>query len=133
MNRLDTMRRLNEAFNAGDQRWTDFYTDDAEFFMPPEWPDEALLVGPAEIDRAARMWGEQLDDYRWDVERLIETPEFVLGLYWHRGRIKGTDQQVEAQVGALFYLEGEKIGKVVSYGTWDAALASAGLADEVTG
>ena len=53
--------------------------------------------------------------------------ECVVGLYRHTGHIRGTEQRVESEVGALFYFTGEKISRVVTYGTWAEALRAAGV------
>jgi SnoaL-like domain len=125
--RTDILRRLNVEFNAGSESWVESYAADAEFVMPAEWPDKRFLRGPAEIARAADLWGENVDDYGWDEERLIETSDFVVGLYHHRGRIRGTDQRIAAEVGALFYFEGATIVRVLTFSTWAAALEAAGI------
>jgi ketosteroid isomerase-like protein len=126
--RIEILERLNVAFNERADGWLDDYADDVEFVMPPEWPDDRVLHGPAEVERVAGLWSENLDDYGWDQERLIEADDCVVGLFRHRGRIRGTDQRVDAEVGALFYFDADdKIARVVSYGTWAEALAAAGV------
>jgi ketosteroid isomerase-like protein len=125
--RTEILRRLNVEFNARADGWLDFYADDVEFLMPAEWPDERVLRGRAAVDRAVSLWSENVDDYGWDEERLIETEDCVVGLYRHRGRIRGTDQRIAAEVGALFHFEGATIVRVVTFSTWAAALEAAGI------
>jgi ketosteroid isomerase-like protein len=125
--RIQILRRMNLAFNAREPDWTRPYSEDVEFVMPPDWPDDHVFRGREGIERVADLWEEQLDDYEWEEERLIEAPECVVGLYRHRGRIHGTDQHVEAEVGALFHFSGDEIVRVVSFGKWADALAAAGL------
>ena len=70
--RLEILRRLNAEFNARDEGWLRHYAEDVEFRMPPEWPDDRVFHGPAEIARGAGLWSEQLDDYVWEEVRLVE-------------------------------------------------------------
>ena len=129
--RLEIIRRLNKAFNARESDWTRFYAEDVEFHMPPDWLDDRVLQGRTGVERGAGMWRENVDGYGWDEERLIEAPECVVGLFHHRGRIHGTDQRIEAQIGAVFYFDGELISKVVAFGTWEPALEAAGIAADI--
>jgi SnoaL-like domain len=125
--RLEIIRRMNAAFNARDPDWTASYAQDVEFVMPPDWVDDRVFHGREGVERAAGMWREQLDGYGWDEERLIDTGEFVVGLFRHRGRIPGGDARVESEVGAVFFFEGREVARVVTYGTWAETLQAAGM------
>jgi ketosteroid isomerase-like protein len=125
--RVRILRRLNQEFNERSEGWIAAYADDAEFVMPAGWPDEPIHHGHAGIEHVVALWAENFDDYGWDEERLIETGDCVVGLYRHRGNIPGTDRRIDAEVGALFYFDGDKIIRVLTFGTWAEALAAAGL------
>ena len=125
--RVEIIRRLNAELQRSRRDWLRHYAEDVEFRMPPEWPDDRVFYGPEEIARGAGLWSEQLDDYVWEEVRLVEAEECVLGLYHHTGHIRGTEQRVESEVGALFYFTGEKISRVVTYGTWAETLRAAGM------
>lgn len=124
--RREVLRELNEEFNSG-RDWVHFYDPEAEFEMPPEWPEEAAYRGHAGIRKALALWRENFDEYRWDEERLVEAPDCVVGLYRHRGRIRSTDTWVDQMIGCIWYFRGERIIRARGFTSWDAALEAAGL------
>jgi ketosteroid isomerase-like protein len=103
----------------------DFYHSDVEYFTPPEWPEDAVFRGHEGIRRGAALWAENFNEYRWDIERLIDAGGCVVGLYHHRGRIKTGGAWVESPVGAVFYMRDGKIARVATYFSWAEALRAA--------
>jgi hypothetical protein len=124
---LEVLHRLNAAFNErGD--WLGFYHPDAEFHMPPEWPEDRLYRGAEGLRTVVRLWTENFDEYQWEEQRLIELPpDRVLGLYNMAGLIKQGGTRIDQAIGAIFRFRGEKIDRADAFFSWDAAMKAAGV------
>jgi ketosteroid isomerase-like protein len=123
---LDALRELNAAFVGGGD-WIRFYDADAEFEMPPEWPEEPVYRGHDGIRKALQLWRENFDEYRWDEERLIEAEACVVGLYRQRGRIKGAGTWIDQAIGCLWYFDDGKIVRARGFFSWEEAMEAAGV------
>ena len=123
---LDTLRKLNAAFNGGGD-WIRFYAPEAEFQMPAEWPEEPIYRGHEGIRKGLRLWQENFDEYSWDEGRLVEADDCVVGLYRQRGRIKGAGTWIDQAIGCLWYFDDGKVVLARGFFSWDAAMEAAGL------
>lgn len=126
------IREVNARFNSDPQnaaQWIELYDPAIEFRMPAEWPEEPVYYGHEGVRRAAALWSENFDDYRWDEEHLIDCGDFVVGLWHTRGRIKDGGAWIEAPVGTIWHVRDAKIVRVVCYFTWAEALEAAGASD----
>ena len=127
---VELIREVNALFNEnpGDaSSWLDYYDAEAEFQMPPEWPEGRLLRGHGEIKATANAWIGSFDEYRWDEERILDADDCVVALYHHRGRARGTGDWVERQIESVWYLRDRKVVKVLAFFSWEEALEAAGL------
>ncbi|MGH2986123.1 MAG: nuclear transport factor 2 family protein [Solirubrobacterales bacterium] len=129
---IETLKRLNAAFNGGGD-WAEFYDAEAELHMPPEWLDESVYRGRDGLRQALRQWREGFDEYHWDEERLIDAADCVVGLYHHRGRIKGADTWIDQPIGCIWRFRGERIIRLDGYFSWAAAIEAAGLSEPEVG
>jgi ketosteroid isomerase-like protein len=130
---VEVVRELNATFNGDPKNadaWLEFYDPAIEFHMPERWPEEPVYYGYDGVRRAAALWSENFDDYRWDEERLIDTGDCVVGLWHTRGRIKQGGTWIEAPVGSIWHVRDGKVLRVDTYFTWDEALDAAGLSGE---
>jgi hypothetical protein len=123
---LEILRQLNAAFNAGED-WPRFYDEEVELAMPVEWPDESVYHGKEGLGEALRQWREGFDEYHWREERLIDASDCVVGLYYHRGRIKQGGPWIDQAIGCVFRFRGEKIIHLDGFFSWREALESAGI------
>jgi ketosteroid isomerase-like protein len=124
--RAEVLRELNESFNSGAD-WIHFYDPDAEFEMPPEWPEEATYRGHEGLRKALALWRENFDEYHWEEDQLIDGPDCIVGLYHQRGRIKRTDTWIDQKIGCVWQFRGERIIRVRGFISWEAALEAAGI------
>ncbi|MBA2504677.1 MAG: hypothetical protein H0V29_01885, partial [Thermoleophilaceae bacterium] len=67
--------------------------------------------------------------YSWEEKRIVGVGEdTVVGLVYHRARIKGTDIPVAQPMGTIWMLAEDGLGTEVHFFlTWDEALKAAGL------
>jgi ketosteroid isomerase-like protein len=127
---VELVREVNAVFNdaPGDvERWLPYYEGDAEFHMPPEWPEGRVYRGHDGIRALANAWIGSFDEYRWDEERLIDEGDCVVALWHHRGRARGTNVWLERQIGSVWYLRDQRIAKVLAFFSWVEALEAAGV------
>jgi ketosteroid isomerase-like protein len=127
---IEIVRRMNAAFNRGDERWVGFYDPDVEFRTPPEWPEESVYIGHDGIRHAAGLWAASFNEYEWTIDRLVDAADCVVALHHHRGRIGDSGAWVERPLGAVYFLRDGKIVRVLSFFSWVEALEAAGVAEE---
>jgi ketosteroid isomerase-like protein len=128
---LEVVRRLNEAFNAAPEKretWLAYYHPDQEFHAPPEWPEKSVYRGHEGIAELAEAWFGSFDEYRWDMEELIDAGHCAVGLVYHRGRMGS--QWIERKIGAVFRVRDGKVIRVDCFFSWDEALESAGFEEK---
>jgi hypothetical protein len=124
---VEIVRALNDSFNAGEEDWPRFYHPEAEFHMPREWPEDRVYYGPEGVKKGGDAWNESFDEYRWDVDELIDVGDSVVALVHHRGRIGGSTEWIEREVGAIFEVHSGQVTKVRAFLSWDEAREAAGL------
>jgi ketosteroid isomerase-like protein len=129
---LEIVRRMNAAFNRGDEGWIGFYDPEVEFWTPPEWPEDSVYTGHGGMRHAAGLWTESFSEYEWTIDRLVDASDCVVALHHHRGRMADSDAWVERALGAVYYFRDGKIVRVRSFFSWTEALEAAGLAEEPT-
>jgi hypothetical protein len=127
---VEVIREVNALFNedpGNTDSWISYYDAEAEFHMPPEWPEGHIYRGHAAITALGHAWVGSFDEYRWDEERIVDAGGCVVALWHHRGRAHGTNDWFERQIGTVWYLSDRKIVKVLAFFSWDEALEAAGL------
>jgi ketosteroid isomerase-like protein len=78
---LEIVRRTIEAFNRDGVEAAIQYLDaDIDWVAPPEWLEEPVYKGHDGIRRIASQWTENFDQYRLDLEELIDAGDRVLAL-----------------------------------------------------
>jgi SnoaL-like domain len=123
---MGILRELNVAFNA-DADWARFYDPDAELHMPSDYPDDSVFKGTEGLKEAVRLWREGFDEYHWAEERLIDGDDCVVGLYYHRGRIKQGGAWIDQPIGCVYRFRGEKLLRVDGYFSWAEAMKAGGV------
>jgi len=131
---VEIIRRMYEARSAGDFS-TVYATLDENIELNPD--PEAAWVGIGEVyrghdgfDSYMRSVYEAFDEYRPEVERLIDAGDQVLTLAIEHGRGRGSGAQVEAHRTAhLWTLRDGKAIRLDLYLNRDEALEALGLTD----
>jgi hypothetical protein len=124
---VETVRALSRAFNEGRHDWIDFYDARAEVHVPPGWLEDAVYSGHHGVEAVAALWTERVDEYRWDVEELIDAGDRVVGLFRFSSRMGNDSVWLAPPLGAVFYFRDGKVAKILTFFSWSEALAAAGV------
>ena len=126
---MEIAREVIDAFNHGGVEEALAYLDPhIEWFAPPDWLEDRLYLGHSGMRKLATFWTESFDEYRLDVERIIELDDnrFVVLLY-QRGRIKGSADRIELPIGYDWEIRDGKLARAYIYFSWDDVLKATGL------
>src|SRR5690349_9390810 len=124
---VETVRALSRAFNERRKDWIDFYDPDAEVHVPPGWLEDAVYSGHQGVGAVAALWTERVDEYRWDIEELIDAGDCVVGLFRFSSRMRNDGVWLAPPLGAVFYFRRGRVAKILTYFSWAEALAAAGV------
>ncbi len=111
------------------------YCDPAvEWIAPPDWPEDPVFKGHDGVRRAIALFGEQLDDFHVEMERVVDVDEDrVVVLLYQSGRIKGSGHTLREPLGVATEFREGKATRFRLYFSWQEALAAAGLAEQADG
>jgi ketosteroid isomerase-like protein len=99
-----------------------------EWITPPNWLEDRVLNGYDGVRRAIALFDEQLDDFRVDMERIVDVDDDrVVVLLYQRGRIKGSGHTLEQPLGVATEFRDSKATRFKVYFSWEEALKAAGL------
>jgi ketosteroid isomerase-like protein len=124
---IETVRELSRAFNEQRDDWIDFYDAEATVHVPPGWLEDAVYSGHDGVAEVAALWTERVEEYRWDIEQLIDAGDCVVGLFRFSSRMRNDGVWLAPPLGAVFYFRGGKVANILTYFSWDEALAAAGV------
>jgi hypothetical protein len=124
---LETVRELSRAFNERRENWVDFYDAEAEVHVPPGWLEDAVYSGHDGVQEVAALWTDRVDEYRWDIEELIDAGDSVVGFFRFSSRMRNDGDWLAPPLGAVFYFRDGKVAKILTYFSWAEALAAAGV------
>ena len=128
---VEIVRRSLDAFDREGIEGSLAYLDpQIEWLGPPEWLEQNLYEGHAGMRSLASFWRDNFDDFRLDIEQLIDLGDEVLVLLYQRGIIKGSATPIEQPIGYQARLDAGKIVRVQVYFSWEAALAAVGLSEQ---
>ena len=127
---VEIVRRTLDTFNReGVEAALVYFDPEVEWLGPPEWLEEHLYKGHDGIRQIAAVWNESFEEYRLDLEKLIDTEDAVVALVYQRGRVKGSPDLVGSQIGYVWTVRNGLTLSVQVYFSWDQALKAVGLAD----
>jgi uncharacterized protein len=128
-----TFRELVEqsyaAFARGDLDFLLAYADpEIEIVEPPELPGATTYHGHAGMLQAIENWTGQWDEFRVDIERVIEAgPDRVIVFAHHHGRGKASGAPVETRNVNVHTGRDGKVLRWEIFRTLDDAFAAIGL------
>ena len=77
------------------------------------FPCAGTWIGPqAVVDNVFAVLGKQWDDYRFELETLIDGCERIVGIGSYHGTFRATRKQMHARVAHVWRLEG---GRIVAF------------------
>jgi ketosteroid isomerase-like protein len=123
------LRDMIQAFNAGGvEAALPYFHPEVSWHAPPEWLEKAEYRGHEGIRELAASWEQNFDEYRLDVERVVDLNSGrALGLLYQRGRIRESGGELEQAVAFLVELRDGRLVRVDAYFNWQAGLEAAGL------
>jgi ketosteroid isomerase-like protein len=125
----ETLRAMVEAIRVGGAgAASPYFHPEIAWHAPPEWLERAVYRGHEGLRELAASWGQPFENYRFDVEQVIELDaDRVLGLLCQRGVIKGTGHELKQAVSFLVRFRDGRLDRVDAYFSWVAGLEAAGL------
>jgi ketosteroid isomerase-like protein len=123
------MRDLIDAFNSGGtEAALRHMHPEIVWNAPPEWLEDRVYRGHEGMRKLAAGWMGQFDEYRLDLEQVIELDgDRAVALGHQRGRIKESGVPVEQAIGWVVEVSDAKLIRVDVYFSWEATLEAAGL------
>jgi ketosteroid isomerase-like protein len=122
---VEMLRRSYEAYRAADYETAiAVYSDDCE---GPFRPNGRVFRGPRDIADAMRTWRDTWEDWRFEVEEVIDAGDQVVVRFHESGRGKGSGVEIDQTV---FHVLTVRDGEVVHWSAHfdrDEALEAAGL------
>jgi ketosteroid isomerase-like protein len=127
---VEIVRLANRLTNDGDLDASYRPLDpNIEWVIAREHPDARTVTGHDAVAHYQREWQETLPDVRFELERVIDAGDSVVGIGTVRGTGVGSGADVAVPLGFLFTLRDGLIVRVDEYLHPADALAAAGLAE----
>jgi hypothetical protein len=128
---VEIVRKTIEARNRSVEEWLSFFHPEVEHsdrLTVAGMPTDATRQGRDELRRDAERWMEMFDDYRVEVQDLLDLDELVLAeVRFHgRGGVSGATVTV-SQVDLYRVCEGMITEQRAGYRSREEALEAAGL------
>jgi uncharacterized protein len=128
---VELVRRSFDLFGRGEMEALLRYVDpDIETIEPPEIPGSASYRGYDGLAAAYRHWASQWDDFRVEVEELIDAGSDVVAVTRHHGTGRASGVTVGGLVAYVFTVRDGKLARMQIFNTKAEALEAAGLLPE---
>lgn len=126
---VEIVRGGYQSFNRTHELDVDAVHPSIEWHTRDDLPDSGTHRGSAGVAQLFSSWVEAFEDLRVDPEELIDADDFVVAVVRLRGRVRGSDQDVEMEETHVWrHLDGKAI-EVREYQTKAEALEAVGLAE----
>lgn len=118
-----------DGFNQGGvESALPFLDPEIEWWAPPEWLEDSVYRGHDGIRRLAAHWTELFDQYRLELDRVVDTgDDRAVILLNQLGQIRGSGDRIEAPIGYLVEARRGLVTRVDIFFSWEQTLAAAGL------
>jgi uncharacterized protein len=125
---VELVRRCFDLFGRGEMEAVLQYVDPAiETIEGPEIPGSASYRGHAGLAEAYRHWAGQWNDFRVDLEELIDAGSDVVAITRHHGTGRASGVTVAALVAYIFTVRDGKLARMRIFNTRSEAVQAAGL------
>lgn len=127
---METVKGMYDAYARGDfEAGLSCLDPEIEFSQPADEPGGGTYHGHQGVIEAFSKWAGAWDDYRVEVEELVDVGEQVLARTRHRGRGKGSGADVEQEIFQLWTFSDGKIVRARMYYEEAGALKAAGISE----
>jgi hypothetical protein len=125
--RSDELRELLAAYERDGIEGALYAVDpEIHWASPPDWMDQSGYDGHDGLRLLDCLWRENFDDYGVRLEQIQRVGEFYVLLLYQHGRIKGSGDPIEQEVGwVMKYGDNGLITEVWAFFSWDQTLADA--------
>jgi ketosteroid isomerase-like protein len=122
---LEVAEAFIEAFRSGGvEELLQYATSDVEIHSAPGWAGKPLYLGHDGGRELAAEWTESFQEYGWKPATYEEVDgRRVLAFFGHHGRTR-EGIPIDGPLAALLELDGDKVGTVRFFFTWDEARAA---------
>jgi uncharacterized protein len=127
---VETVRRHLEAYFSGDHEAALAAYDPAVEFDLSNGPEGRVYRGHDGVVEAIRTWGGTWEDWKIEIEEIVDAGEHVLVVDRQSGRGKGSGVEFDQQTFWVYTLREGKIIRVMWLPTRARALEVAGLSEE---
>src|SRR5690348_11365187 len=119
---LDLVRRIYDEFNQTLDlpRWA--LSDEIDWQPPTDEPDNAMRFGADAVTAYVREWASTFDNYRCEVDELIERGDSVVAAVHLHGRIGTEGQDLSIPLTQVWTIGDGKVIRVREYRTTAEAL-----------
>ncbi len=126
---VETSYNAIAALNSdGVEGFLAYCDPDVEWIPPHDWLEDPVFNGHDGVRRAIALFGEQLDDFRVEMERVDDVDDDrVVVLLYQCGRIKGSDHTLKEPLGVATDFRDGKATRFQLYFSWADALKAVGL------
>jgi ketosteroid isomerase-like protein len=124
---VEVVRRCLDAYSAGDNEASLAAFDPDVVFDQSIRPDGGVFHGPDGIAEAMRTWTGAFEDWRLQVEEIIDAGDRVLVIATQFGRGKGSGVETEQRDFSVYTVRNGKIVHLKAFLDRQEALEAAGL------
>jgi uncharacterized protein len=127
---VEIVQRVTEAFAKGDLDTVfDFVSPTVEwdFSHADTWLEEQVFRGYGAIGKFFDSWFGEWDDYRFDVEEVIDAGDKTVVVVHDEGRSKTSGVKLERRHAEVWTVSEEKVVRVEAYDEKAQALEAVGL------
>jgi ketosteroid isomerase-like protein len=127
---VELVRSQYELFARRDfQGMLEYVDPGVEITEPPEIPGAESFSGHAGYIAAIEHWAGEFEDFRVDVERLIDAGDTVISYVRQQARGKQSGLPVEVHVANAFTFGNGRLVRWQMFATLDEALDAVGLSE----
>jgi ketosteroid isomerase-like protein len=129
---VELVRRLYEVVDdAGlEEAVIEFMHPDVEVVPALEGPEGSIIRGRDGVREFARRWMTTFEDFQVEPERFVDSGGDMVVVYVRdRGRIQGSDAEIDARLLHVWTLPGRKIVRWQLFTEERQALEAAGLSE----
>jgi ketosteroid isomerase-like protein len=125
---VEIVRAMYDAYDRGAfEEALGFMAEDVEWSESPDQPGGRLFRGHDGVRQSLRHWVGTWDDYRYEVDELVDCGDHVLARTHQSGRGKGSGIEVSEEIFSVWTLRDGKIVRQEMFRNWSQALEAAGI------
>jgi uncharacterized protein len=127
---VEVVRVMTDALGRGDLRAALACLDEEiEWLQPPEMPGRNTWQGHGGVQAALTTWIGAWNDYRYELDELVDCGDRVLARARHHGRGRGSGVEVSGALYSVYTLKARSIVRVELFRDEAKALEAAGLSE----